>query len=116
MKDEVIIYMNNKEYEKSLDEIKKQILREGDTLVTKRALLTRFCNINEEYKTMNLLQILANINILIGQEPNDDVVSREEVFEMVEQIQDAGGFVGYNTYSLAFDTVDNMKPAKCTVK
>ena len=59
------------EYEKDLSELKEQILKEGNTLLTKRDLLERFCEIDKEYNggTWNLLQILANINILIGQEP-----------------------------------------------
>ena len=46
----------------------------------------------------------------------EDAVSREEVFKMIEQIQDAGGFIDYNTYSEAFDRVDNMssvRPVSC---
>lgn len=39
---------------------------------------------------------------------SDDCVSRQAVLEMIEQIQNAGGFIGYNTYSEAFDQVDNM--------
>ena len=58
------------EYEKDLNEIKEQILKEGNTLLTKRDLLERFCVIDKEYngRPWNLLQILANINILIGEE------------------------------------------------
>lgn len=63
----------NKEtkYEKDLSEMKEQILKEGNTLLTKRDLLERFCEIDKEYEghPWNLLQILANINILIGEEP-----------------------------------------------
>ena len=64
--------MNKKtEYEKDLNELKEQILKEGNTLLTKRDLLERFCEIDKEYKShpWNLLQILANINILIGEKP-----------------------------------------------
>jgi DNA-directed RNA polymerase subunit RPC12/RpoP len=59
------------EYEKDLSELKEQILKEGNTLLTKRDLLERFCEIDKEYKggPWNLLQILANINILIGEKP-----------------------------------------------
>jgi hypothetical protein len=51
--------------------MKEQILKEGNTLLTKRDLLERFEEIDKEYNggPWNLLQILANINILIGQEP-----------------------------------------------
>lgn len=49
----------------------------------------------------------------------EDAVSRKEVFKMIEQIQDAGGFIDYNTYSEAFDRVDNMssvRPVSCIAK
>ena len=54
-----------------------------------------------------------------AQEPCEDAVSRSDVFDMIEQIQDAGGFIGYNTYSEAFDRVDNMssvRPVSCIAK
>lgn len=58
------------EYEKDLNELKEQIFKESNTLLTKRDLLERFCKIDKEYngRPWNLLQILSNINILIGQE------------------------------------------------
>ena len=61
------------EYEKDLNELKEQILKEGNTLLTKRDLLERFCKIDKEYNgsSWNLLQILANINILIGIESQE---------------------------------------------
>lgn len=60
------------EYEKDLNDLKEQILKEGNTLVFKRDLLERFCEIDKEYNgsPWNLLQILSNINILIGEEPS----------------------------------------------
>ena len=73
-------FCKNAEYEKDLNELKEQILKEGNTLLTKRDLLERFCEIDKEYKghPWNLLQILANINIIIGQEPCEDTVESEE--------------------------------------
>ncbi len=61
--------MTKTEYEKDLNELKEKILAEGDTLLTKRDLLERFCKIDKEYdgSSWNLLQILTNINILIGE-------------------------------------------------
>lgn len=61
--------MSDKEYEKDLNDLKEQILKDGDTLVSKRDLVERFCEIDREYNgsPWNLLQILTNINILIGQ-------------------------------------------------
>lgn len=66
------------EYEKDLNELKEQILKEGDTLVTKRGLLERFCEMDKEYngEPWNLLQILANINILIGTQESFKTMER----------------------------------------
>ena len=71
------------EYEKNLNELKEQILKEGNTLLTKRDLLERFCEIDKEYngRPWNLLQILANINILIGQESCEDCINRSETIK-----------------------------------
>jgi hypothetical protein len=65
-------------YEKDINDLKEQILKDGDTLVSKRDLLERFCEMDKEYNSepWNLLQILSNINILIGEEPCEDAVSR----------------------------------------
>ena len=43
-------------------------------------MLERFCEIDKEYNgsSWNLLQILANINILIGEEPCKDSISRSQ--------------------------------------
>lgn len=59
-------------YEKDINELKEHILKEGNTLISKRDLLERFCEIDEEYngEPWNLLQILSNINILVGEEPS----------------------------------------------
>ncbi len=72
------------EYEKDLNELKEQILKEGNTLLTKRDLLERFCKIDEEYndRSWNLLQILANINILIGQGSCEDAISRQAAISL----------------------------------
>lgn len=61
------------EYEKDLNELKEQILKEGNTLVSKKDLLERFCEIDKEYngRPWNLLQILANISIFMGEEPRE---------------------------------------------
>ena len=58
------------EYEKELNHLKERILKDGDTLVSKRDLLERFCEVDKEYdgSPWNLLQILTNIHILIGEE------------------------------------------------
>lgn len=71
--------MKDTEYNKDLNELKEQILKEGNTLVSKRDLLKRFDEIDKEYegRPWNLLQILANINILIGQEPCKDAISKK---------------------------------------
>lgn len=69
------------EYEKDLNDLKEQILKEGNVLVTKRALLERFCEIDKEYngEPWNLLQILSNINILIGEEHSENAISRKKI-------------------------------------
>ena len=69
------------ECEKDLNDLKEQIFEDGDTLVSKRALLKRFCEIDKEYngEPWNLLQILANIDVLIGEEPCEDAVSRDVI-------------------------------------
>jgi hypothetical protein len=71
----------NTNYEIDLNDLKEQILKEGNTLVSKRDLLERFCDMDEEYngEPWNLLQILANINILVGEEPSEDCVSRKKL-------------------------------------
>ena len=74
-----------KEYEKDLNELKKQILEEGNVLVSKQDLLERFIKIDHDYshRPWNLLQILANINILIGEEPCSDAISREAAIKAI---------------------------------
>lgn len=64
--------MNKTDYEKDFNELKEQILKDGNTIVSKRDLLERFCEIDKEYsgRPWNLLQILSNINVLIGEEPS----------------------------------------------
>jgi hypothetical protein len=76
----------NTNYENFLNELKEQILKDGNTLVSKRDLLKRFCEIDKEYNgdSWNLLQILANIHILIGEEPCEDAISREDVIKEVD--------------------------------
>ena len=38
----------------------------------------------------------------------DDSISRKEVLQMIDNIRDAGGFIGVNTYHEAFNQVNNM--------
>lgn len=86
-------------YKKDLNELKKQILEEGDTSVSKRDLLERFCGIDKEYNgsPWNLSQILANINILIGEEPCEDAVSRTPNIpkEWQDTFKDVDDFIEY---------------------
>lgn len=74
------------EYEKDLNEIKEQILKDGNTLVFKQELLDRFVDVDNEYKNSpwNLLQILANINILIGEKFCENAVSRADTLQSFE--------------------------------
>ena len=50
----------------------------------------------------------------LEQQSSEDCVSRQAVLQMIEDIENAGGFIGYNTYSEAFDRVDNMPPVTPT--
>ena len=91
---------NNKEYEKDLNKLKERILKDGDTLLTKRDLLERFCEVDKEYNgsPWNLLQILTNINILIGEEFCEDCVSRKSLKHKLQERHDFfvdayGGFI-----------------------
>ena len=44
----------------------------------------------------------------LEQELCNDSISRKEVLQMIDNIREAGGFIGFNTYSEAFDQVNNM--------
>jgi hypothetical protein len=105
-----MVKMNKEtEYEKDLNEMKEQILKEGNTLLTKRDLLERFCKIDKEYDghSWNLLQILANINILIGQEPCDDAISRTQA------LSDYADWYGYGYIENTFyKLLKNMPPVQ----
>ena len=99
------------EYEKELNELKEQILKDGDTLVSKRALLERFCEIDKEYngEPWNLLQILYNINILIGQESCEDAVSRKEIQQKINRLWNSNGDKDYCMETLR-DFVAELSP------
>ena len=108
-----MVKMNKKtEYEKDLNELKEQILKEGNTLLTKRDLLERFCEIDKEYNggSWNLLQILANINILIGEEPCEDAVSRTQA------LSDYADWYGYgyrdNTFYKQLKDMPSVTPTQ----
>lgn len=78
----------DEEYEKDLNELKEQIFKEGNTLISKKDLLERFVEIDNEYKNShwNLLQILANIDTLIGKEPCEDAVRRKAVIDTLDEM------------------------------
>jgi hypothetical protein len=106
-----MVKMNKEtEYKKDLNELKEQILKEGNALLTKRDLLERFCKIDKEYKgrPWNLLQILANINILIGQEPCEDAISRTQA------LSDYADWYGYgyreNTFYKLLKDMPSVTP------
>lgn len=86
-------------YEKDINKLKERILKDGDTLLSKRDLLERFCEVDEEYngEPWNLLQILTNIHILIGEEPCEDAVSRTPNIpkEWQDTFKDADDFIEY---------------------
>ena len=75
-------------YEKDLNGLKEQIFKEGNTLISKQDLIERFVEIDNEYKNShwNLLQILTNIDILIGKEPCEDAVSRKAVIDTLDRM------------------------------
>jgi hypothetical protein len=100
------------EYEKDLNEMKEQIIKEGNTLLTKKDLLERFCKIDKEYdgRPWNLLQILANINILIGEEPCEDSRDRllkafDDMKSEIEKLQTYKMFIGEKTVCVERDDV-----------
>lgn len=113
---------NNKEYEKDLNKLKERILKDGDTLLTKRELLERFCEVDKEYNgsPWNLLQILTNIHILIGEEPCEDVISRKETVDFlrncVEDYEDKKLRVAFRAASSLVENVDNIPPVTPTCK
>lgn len=106
--------MNNKEYEKDLNHLKERILKDGDTLVSKRDLLERFCEVDEAYNSdpWNLLQILTNINILIGQEPCEKAVNEEAVKNVLSRQK----FVSYEAYLRCIIEIENLSPVTSTCK
>ncbi len=68
----------------------------------------------EEFeKDLNEVLDMA-IKALEQQQPSEDCVSRKAILEMIEQIEDAGGFIGYSTYSEARYQVNNMSPVTPT--
>ena len=74
------------EYEKDLNELKEQILKEGNTLVAKKDLVERFCEVDKEYngEPWNLLQILSNIDVLVGEETCEKAVSVQDCINAIE--------------------------------
>ena len=93
-----------KEYEKDLNKLKAQILEEGDTLVSKQDLLDRFVEVDREYKNSpwNLLQILTNIDLLIGEESCDDCISRQAALDCLTA-------TGLKKFDFILDARDKIK-------
>ena len=104
----------DKEYEKDLNKLKAQILEEGDTVVSKQDLFDRFVEVDNEYKNShwNLLQILTNINILIGQEPCEGAISREDVIEDVVKCTD----MNEDTMEVLEEKINKLPPVTFTRK
>lgn len=105
------------EYEKDINDLKEQILKDGNTLVSKRDLVERFCEIDKEYngEPWNLLQILANINVLIGEEPCEDVVGRQAVLKEIPKLWNSNGDKDYCMETLR-DFVTELPPVVPTRK
>ena len=71
---------------KELVSVRQELLDRGDEVVSFRQLVERFEEVEEEYKGVpwNLRQIYNNFNILIGEEPCKDAVSKQAVFDIVD--------------------------------
>lgn len=88
--------MTNEEFEKWLkefhpevdevDSVRKELMERGDEMVSFRQLVERFDEVEEEYKgaPWTLKQIYNNFNILIGEKPCEDCISRKEALKMMD--------------------------------
>lgn len=110
---------DREEFKKWLERIKWHV-QKADELARKLEQPSDCVSV-EVYKQVSwerdiAIEQLRELGYSFGEKirPNEDCVSRAEVLEMIEAIQDAGGFIGYNTYSEAFDQVDNMPPVTPT--
>lgn len=87
--------------------------------MTREELVASLKYTMKKHKNDIVLTFDTNISLMckdildyLEQEPCEDAVSRTEVFEIIEQIDVAGGFIGYNTYSEAFERVRNLPSVK----
>lgn len=64
-----------------VESIRQELLERGDEMVSFRQLVKRFDEVEDEYKGVpwNLEQIYNNFNILIGEEPCEDAISRRDM-------------------------------------
>lgn len=68
--------------------VRQELLDRGDEAVSFRQLVERFEEVEEEYKGVpwNLRQIYNNFNILIGEKPCEDAISRQAVLDRIKEV------------------------------
>lgn len=102
MKDEIeclemaIKALEQEPYEDAeLVSIRQELLERGNEVVSFRHLVERFEGVEKEYKGVpwNLKQIYNNFNILIGEEPCDDCISRKDTLAEFKRVYFDNGTV-----------------------
>ena len=70
--------MTNTEYQEELNLVRQELLSREDQYITFGDIVERFDEVEEEYEgePWNLMQIYNNLNILVGEKPGKDLVSR----------------------------------------
>lgn len=73
--------------DEELVSVRQELLDRGDEVVSFRQLVERFDEVEEEYKgaPWNLKQIYNNFNILIGEKPCEDAISRQAVLDLAKK-------------------------------
>ena len=74
-----------------LETVRQELLERGDEMVSFRQLVERFEEVEEYFKGIpwNLRQIYNNFNILIGEKPCSDCISREALLKKQYRIDDS---------------------------
>lgn len=75
--------------DEELVSVRQELLDRGDEVVSFRQLVERFEEVEEEYKGVpwDLRQIYNNFNILIGEEPCEDAISRAYIEPIIEELE-----------------------------
>ena len=73
--------------EAELVNVRQELLERGDEMISFRQLVERFDEIEKVYKGIpwTLEQIYTNFNILIGEEPCDDIISRKQAIRKLQK-------------------------------